>query len=167
MANLPLDTLFDLARTSMANATHELGARQKQLHAAHEQLRLLEQYLQDYRTRLQSRQQEGLSAARWQNYQRFIGMIEGAIGEQRKTMSHAERQLQAGRQAWQHHKRRLSSFDALVARRNLAERQREARAEQRLNDEYAAARSAAPRFAPASSCANSSVDSSNHVSTSL
>lgn len=134
----PLDTLIELARKKVDEATRELGSLQSARTAAQRQLSMLEEYLGDYRLRLQEAVQRGLTAAGWQNYQRFIATLEAAITEQRHTLQHAETLLDGGRQAWQSDKRRLNSFDALSERRQRIEAIQVNRREQKDNDEFSA-----------------------------
>ena len=134
----PLDILIDLAREKVDEATRELGSLQSARTAAERQLAMLEDYLGDYRVRLQQAQQRGLTAAGWQNYQRFIATLEGAIAEQRRVLEHASGMLETGRVAWQDHKRRLNSFDALAERRVRSDAVINGRREQKANDEFSA-----------------------------
>lgn len=136
--SLPLDTLSELAQDQLEQATLALGQLQQNLLAAQQQLEMLEGYLHDYRVRLQDSIQHGLSAAGWQNYQRFISTLEGAIGEQRNVVTQAESRLSAGRTNWQSCKQRLNSFDTLRTRREQARTVVENRREQRANDEFSA-----------------------------
>ena len=136
--SLPLDTLIELAREKVDSATRTLGSLQSARSTAQRQLEMLEDYLGDYRVRLQQAVQQGLSAAGWQNYQRFIATLEAAIGEQRNVLVHAEGQLDAGRQIWQDNKRQLNSFDALAERRQRAEAVLNNRRAQKANDEFSA-----------------------------
>lgn len=132
----PLDTLIGLARDQLDDATQQLGSLQGARLAAERQLEQLEQYLADYRSRLQQAVQDGLPAAGWQNYQRFIGVLEGAINEQRQVMLQSEQQLQAGREHWQAQQRRVHSFDALAERQKARQQLVIQRREQRAADEF-------------------------------
>ncbi len=144
-----LDLLIDLAREAVDDATRTLGVLQTGFQQATGQLRLLEGYLDDYRTRLQESVGDGLQAAAWQNYQRFLVALEGAIAEQRHAVARAQTQLESGRDVWRSCTRRRDAFDAL-ARRRLAERTRvESRREQRASDEFAARRFASAAVRPA------------------
>lgn len=134
----PLDTLLELAQVQVDDATRELGRLQSARSAAERQLHMLEDYLGDYRARLQQAVQQGLSAAGWQNYQRFIATLEAAINEQRKLLEHTEVELDSGRRCWQDQKRRLNSFDALAQRRQRHEAIQNQRREQKANDEFSA-----------------------------
>ncbi|GAA5234013.1 flagella biosynthesis chaperone FliJ [Verticiella sediminum] len=134
----PLDTLVELATEKVDTAARELGLLQGRRQEAERQLRMLEQYLADYRTRLQQSIQQGLSAAAWQNYQRFIVTLEAAIGEQQGVLAHAEAQLDDGRRNWQQHKTRLNAYDTLLERREQAIVIQTGRREQRATDEVSA-----------------------------
>ena len=130
--------LTGLARDKLDDATQTLGSVQQNLLAAQQQLTMLEDYLLDYRKRLQSAVQQGLSAAGWQNYQRFIATLEGAIREQRNVVSQVDRQVDAARDSWRACKQRLNSFDTLSERRARVEAISANRREQRDNDEFSA-----------------------------
>jgi len=150
-----LQILVDLRRKEADDAARALAERQQQASQAQQQLRALEQYLEDYRVGLQQRcEHGGFSAATWANYQRFIAMLERAIDEQRNVLQHWENQVEAGRQAWQQCQRRLKSVDTLVERRAHESEQRAARREQKLNDEFAARQARLQRAARQSSTAN-------------
>lgn len=136
--SLPLDTLTHLARDQLEQATLALGQSQQNLLAARQQLEMLETYLHDYRVRLQDAVQHGLSAAGWQNYQRFITTLESAIAEQRAVVLQAETRLAAGRGAWQDCQQRMNSFDTLRTRRTQAQAIVANRREQQASDEFSA-----------------------------
>lgn len=147
-AEQPLDILIGLARDDVDAATRELGSLQASRSNAERQLQALEGYLHDYRERLHQAIQQGLSAAAWQNYQRFIVTLEGAIGEQRNVVQHVQGQLDTGRRTWQQRKQRLSAFDALAERRGRASARQATRLEQRTNDEFALQQQARRRNRP-------------------
>jgi len=132
----PLDTLLGLARDQLDDATRQLGGLQNARLSAAQQLKQLEGYLADYRARLQDAVQQGLSAAGWQNYQRFIGVLEGAIAEQQNVLQQAEGQLAQGQHHWQQQKRRVNSFDALAERQQRHELLLAGRREQKAADDY-------------------------------
>jgi flagellar FliJ protein len=135
---LPLDTLTDLARTQTDDAARRLGVLQNaQLNAA-QKLEMLLQYRQDYEVQLQALMREGVATAKLLNYQTFLGTLDGAIEQQRAIVAQADNRLDAGRSDWQHHKRRLNSFDTLAERLRRQELQAQARREQRDSDERAA-----------------------------
>ncbi len=135
---LPLDTLIDLARERTDEAARRLGQLQGARQNAAHQLTMLQDYRQDYLERLQQAMQTGMAAADCYNYQRFIATLDDAIGQQTMALGRADKQLEGGQQSWRDEKRRLNSFDALLARQARLQAQTEARTEQRANDEFAA-----------------------------
>jgi len=144
----PLSTLADLAQNDTDAAARELGRLQGLRTQAEQQLNQLTQYRHEYRGRMQAVAAEGMTSSRWQDFSRFLDSLDQAIRQQTAALAKAEADLLAGRNRWQHQKRRLNSFDTLIARAEAREDQIAARREQRANDEYAArlARTAASRL---------------------
>lgn len=144
----PLNTLADLAQNDTDAAARDLGRLQGLRTQAEQQLNQLTQYRQEYRARMQAVAAEGMTSSRWQDFSRFLDSLDQAIRQQTTALAKAEADLLAGRNRWQHQKRRLNSFDTLIARAEAREDQIAARREQRANDEYAArlARTAATRL---------------------
>ncbi len=81
---------------------------------------------------------EGMTSGRWHDFSRFLDSLDHAIRQQTTALEKAESDLMAGRSRWQSQKRRVNSFDTLIARADAREEQIAARREQRTNDEYAA-----------------------------
>ncbi|KWR79444.1 flagellar export protein FliJ [Cupriavidus sp. IDO] len=134
----PLNTLADLAQSDTDAAARELGRLQGLRTQAELQLNQLTQYRQEYRTRMQVVAAEGMTSSRWHDFSRFLDSLDHAIRQQTTALAKAEADLLAGRNHWQHQKRRVNSFDTLIARADAREEQVAARREQRANDEYAA-----------------------------
>ncbi|MBB1175041.1 flagellar export protein FliJ, partial [Klebsiella pneumoniae] len=88
--------------------------------------------------RLQQAMTTGMSASDCHNYQRFIGTLDDAIGQQQNVLRQADENLAKGRLYWQQEKRKLNSYDALAQREMRAQAVVESRREQRANDEYSA-----------------------------
>ena len=135
---LPLDTLTDLARTQTDDAARRLGALQSAQLSSSQKLDLLLQYRQDYYDQLHALMNTGLPTAKWRNYQAFLGTLDGAIDQQRAIVAQAASRLDHGRVDWQHHKRRLNSFDTLAERVRRQEILAQAKREQRDSDERSA-----------------------------
>ncbi|MBV7486321.1 flagellar export protein FliJ [Bordetella sp. BOR01] len=136
-SQLPLDTLIGLAKESSDEAARVLGRLNAERNHAEQQLSMLQDYRQDYLERLQAAMQSGMSAADCHNYQRFIGTLDDAIGQQTAVLRQADTHLTHGRTHWQQQQRRLNSFDALAERERRALAVQEARREQRASDEFA------------------------------
>jgi len=135
---LPLDTLTELARTQKEDAARRLGALQTAQVSAHRKLDLLLQYRQDYCDQLQALMESGLPASQWRNYRNFLSTLDGAIEQQRAIVTQATVRLDHGRGDWQHHARRLNSFDTLAERLRRQEVMAQAKREQRDSDERSA-----------------------------
>ncbi|MEJ7688389.1 MAG: flagellar export protein FliJ [Variovorax sp.] len=136
--NLPLDMLAGLARTQTDDAARALGTLQTAQIGAHQKLELLLQYRQDYSDQLQVLMQNGLPSSQWHNYRNFLATLDGAIKQQRAIAAQAESRLDVGRSEWQHHKRRLTSFDTLAERVRQQELMVQSKREQRDSDERSA-----------------------------
>ncbi len=136
--NLPLDMLAGLARTQTDDAARALGTLQTAQLGAHQKLELLLQYRQDYSDQLQVLMQNGLPSSQWHNYRNFLATLDGAIKHQRAIAAQAESRLDHGRSQWQHHKRRLTSFDTLAERVRQQELMVQSKREQRDSDERSA-----------------------------
>lgn len=133
---LPLAMLIELAQNKTDKATQRLGQLQGALTSAAEKLEMLLQYRQEYYDQLQAQMREGVASARWQNFQNFIGTLDGAIEQQRALNEQAKVKLLHGRTDWQNQKRRLSSFDTLADRVRQQELVTLNRREQRDSDEH-------------------------------
>ena len=137
-SQLPLDMLINLAKESTDEAARLLGRLSAERGNAERQLSMLHDYRQDYLERLQQAMTSGMSASDCHNYQRFIGTLDDAIGQQQGVLRQAEDNLSKGRLYWQQEKRKLNSYDALAQREMRAQAVVESRREQRANDEYSA-----------------------------
>lgn len=137
-SQLPLDMLINLAKESTDEAARLLGRLSAERSNAERQLSMLHDYRQDYLERLQQSMTSGMSASDCHNYQRFIGTLDDAIGQQQGVLRQAEDNLSKGRLYWQQEKRKLNSYDALAQREMRAQAVVESRREQRANDEYSA-----------------------------
>ena len=81
-SQLPLDMLINLAKESTDEAARLLGRLSAERTNAERQLGMLQDYRQDYLERLQQAMTTGMSASDCHNYQRFIGTLDDAIGQQ-------------------------------------------------------------------------------------
>ncbi|CAG2135107.1 flagellar export protein FliJ [Cupriavidus numazuensis] len=133
-----LHTLAELAQNDTEAAARELGRLQGLRTQAENQLNQLTQYRHEYRERMQAVAAEGMTSGRWHDFSRFLDSLDHAIRQQTTALEKAEADLLAGRSRWQNNKRRVNSFDTLIARADAREEKVAARREQRTNDEYAA-----------------------------
>ncbi|MEJ0003598.1 MAG: flagellar export protein FliJ [Pararobbsia sp.] len=135
---LPLTTLIELAGDELDAAQRALGKAQQAFSDAEAQTQSLIGYRDEYRSRLTSSAQAGLTGANWRNFQTFIDTLDAAIEQQRRVTVAARHKLDAAREAWAEKRRKLTSYEALAERARQRERAIEGRREQRESDEHAA-----------------------------
>lgn len=92
-SQLPLDMLINLAKESTDEAARLLGRLNAERGNAERQLGMLHDYRQDYLERLQQAMTNGMSASDCHNYQRFIGTLDDAIGQQQAVLRQADENL--------------------------------------------------------------------------
>jgi len=133
-----LGTLIGLASSGVEKAHKQLQDLMNTRHNAELQLSTLLTYREDYAQRLQKAAQAGLTASNYHNFRQFIVTLDEAILQQNKVVAQIDTKLENGRRHWFSEKRRLGSFEALMARQALQARLRENRNEQRASDERSA-----------------------------
>src|SRR5580698_1916199 len=135
---LPLTTLIELATEELDEAQRALGKAQQTHTEAEAQTQSLIEYRDEYRSRLTSSAQAGLTGANWRNFQTFIDTLDAAIEQQRRVLVAARHKLDAAREAWAEKRRKVTSYEALAERVRQRERAAQGRLEQRESDEHAA-----------------------------
>jgi flagellar FliJ protein len=135
---LPLTTLIELASGELDEAQRALGIAQKAAIEAETQTQSLITYRDEYRARLTTSAQAGLSGANWRNFQTFIDTLDSAIEQQRRVLAAAQHRLDIARANWMEKRRKMTSYEALAERARLREQAVLARREQRESDEHAA-----------------------------
>ncbi len=133
----PLQTLLDLAHEESNAAAAQLGRSNGRERDMDERLRLLLEYRREYTERLASVTQNGMHSVGWRNFREFIDKIDAAIALQRELLAKAHGEVESERRRWHATQRKLKSFDALSQRHHAAERQSEARQEQKEQDDFA------------------------------
>ena len=68
---------------------------------------------------------------------RFIDKIDAAIVQQRDAVAQSKHRVKTGQQQWHAEQRQVKSFDTLYQRHRSIEIKREARQEQKEQDEFA------------------------------
>jgi flagellar FliJ protein len=132
-----MQILIELAQSRTDDAARRLGALNTQRSELENQLQLLIQYRDEYCRRYEDSVKSGISVTDCRNFQDFLAKLDKAIGQQQQALMHAQTGLEAGQQAWHSARRTLKSYDTLSQRQVRAERQHEAKREQKQTDEYA------------------------------
>lgn len=136
-ASSVLDTLQQLASKDVDEATDILAAANKRLQQARDQLTLLQSYRQDYLDKLSRQLAAGLDAKAYQNFQRFMRMLDQAIAGQQEVVQTAERQAELDLASWRESHKKKRSFEVLSERSQDKVRRSELKREQKLMDEHA------------------------------
>lgn len=133
-----LNTLISLAENKTNDAAKLFGAAIRAGEDAQQKLELLQQYRDDYATRLESTRAVGLSIMSHQNYQVFLGKLDSAITGQEAIVEHEKKRIVASRAVWQENARKKMSFSALSQRAQEELQRIENKRDQKLMDEHAA-----------------------------
>lgn len=132
-----LATLKDLAEKEVDDAAQQLGAMRRGYQQAEEQLRMLMDYQQEYRTSLNSDMVQGIGSQRWINYQQFIQTLEVAIEQHRQQLNQWSSKVERALDFWREKKQRLQAWTTLQERQTAAAALAENRLDQKKMDEFA------------------------------
>ncbi|WP_061709584.1 flagellar export protein FliJ [Pseudenterobacter timonensis] len=135
--NGALATLKDLAEKEVDDAAQQLGAMRRGYQQAEEQLRMLMDYQQEYRTSLNSDMVQGIGSQRWINYQQFIQTLEVAIEQHRQQLNQWSSKVERALDFWREKKQRLQAWTTLQERQTAAAALAENRLDQKKMDEFA------------------------------
>ncbi|MDM7482521.1 MAG: flagellar export protein FliJ [Halomonas sp.] len=135
MSNHQIDMLTGLARDARDQAGKLLAQERQTEQQTEAQLASLSRYRVEYAERLQQAMREGIDPATMYNYQQFLASLDAALSRARQALAAQQKRVQQSQQNWQQEQRRLSSYDTLASRRLLEEHRRQARHEQKANDE--------------------------------
>ena len=131
----PLQPLLDLAQDHSDTAARNLHKLKAKWQEAEEKLRQLMAYRDDYRRRLLQATKQGMQATSLKDFQLFLGKLEIAIRHQSEEEVRCKRGWEDGRREWQAKQLKLKAFDTLSQRHLRSEEKREAKLEQREQDE--------------------------------
>lgn len=137
-----MQPLVHLAHQKNEDATRKFGQLIQQQQAAQTKLQTLEQYREDYQTRLQQEIQKGIDQINLRNFQNFIRRLDEAVTQQRNVLEQIGRSIQAGRNELGNTQRKMRSFDTLAQRHVEQEKKLEEKLEQRQQDEHTGRHSA-------------------------
>lgn len=133
----PLQTLLDLAQVNSDAAAARLCAINGQDREMELRLQLLLDYRGEYTAQLAEVAKAGMTSVDWRNFRQFIDTIDAAILQQRDVVAQSKHRVKAGQNHWHAQQRTLKSFDTLFQRHHSSEIKREAKQEQKEQDEFA------------------------------
>ena len=132
-----LQTLLDLAKNHSDDAAKQLHVLKTRWHESEENLRQLMVYREEYRARLAHSMKQGMRAMSCQDFHRFLGKLDQAIKQQAAEVDAAKARWEEGKREWLNRRRKVQAYDTLHQRHLRSEATREARLEQREQDEFA------------------------------
>ena len=131
-----MQPLVHLAHQKNDDASKKFGQLIQQQKAAQTKLHTLEQYREDYQTRLQQAVINGINQTSLRNFQDFILRLDEAVAQQRNALEQISRLIQAGRNELANTQRNMKSFDTLAQRHLESEKKLQDKLEQRQQDEH-------------------------------
>ena len=131
-----LQPLVHLAQQRNEAAIKKLGLLNREHQSAQSKLEMLQQFRRDYQLKLQNAEKDGISLQDLRNFQDFIYRLDEAIAQQNNVVAQAHISQQTGRSELTETQRRMKSFDTLAQRYTEEERKREAKIEQKIQDEH-------------------------------
>jgi flagellar FliJ protein len=132
-----LQPVVEMAEKAEREAARQLGHCQGLVSQAEAKLGELERFRGDYQQQWVSEGSKGVSGQWLMNYQRFLSQLEGAIGQQSKSLDWHRANLEKARALWQQRYARLEGLRKLVQRYRDEARLVEDKREQKLLDELA------------------------------
>ena len=138
-----LQPLQKLAQKKNDAAAKKLGMLNLNRQSAQGKLDLLQQYRRDYQLKMQQAEQEGMGLQDLCNFRDFIYRLDEAIAQQNNVLAQAQESVKTGLSELSETQRRVKSYDTLALRHIESERKKEARIEQRIQDEHNGRRAAA------------------------
>lgn len=131
-----LSTLIELATKDCDKAAQNLGHSIRVADEAEKKLLLLQQYREDYSTRFQASQAEGLTMMGYRNFQLFLDKLDQAVDGQQHIVRESKKRIEENRRAWQVAEKKRVSYETLVTRERKQAQRQETRREQKQMDEF-------------------------------
>ncbi len=132
-----LSTLIELAERRTDAAAVNLGNAIRSQDELEQKLQLLQKYRDDYSRKMQTEMQSGKSMQQIRNFQVFLGKIDEAIIGQSQLVADAKKRVSHERNQWQEEERKRMSYTTLELRAEKVIQKKEAKREQKQNDEHA------------------------------
>lgn len=138
MSNV-LNLLIEQARKKADELAKAQAETRQRIATGQEKLDMLDHYKGDCQSKLHSQAaQSSVSMALWGNQQAFVGKIDHALQQQRQELVFLEQTLQQQQQNYQACLAQQRKFEALLDREAKKQAHREAKRDQKMNDEFAA-----------------------------
>lgn len=136
-----MQPVLRLAELEVDKAGRQLAMIQQRIEKEQAKVVQLRDYQQEYRTRLQTAGQSGISVDRLRLFDGFHQQLERAIGQQQELVAQLQLEQENLRVVWQQKDIRFKSLQKMLERLQRDAAVQQGRSEQRNHDEYARRRS--------------------------
>jgi flagellar FliJ protein len=133
-----LTILVNLAKDKVEESSKTLASTRNQLQASIDKLTMLKEYSEQYRQGVSNSVHGGISGDQLRHRYVFVDRIEDAIKQQIEDVTNKEQLVNLALSQWQSHQAEEKKFQTLIDRAETAKAKKEAKREQKNNDEYAA-----------------------------
>ena len=138
-----LQPLLELAQAEGDAAKTTLATLNREIKLQDQKLVLLLNYREEYQERLRQRVTTGLDGGGLRNFNDFLDRLEQAVTKQQAVVVHAQARADAALKEWQIIQRKFKAFDKLSQRFDSSLRCREAKRDQKVQDDNASRRAIA------------------------
>jgi len=132
-----MQSILDLAKHDEQAAIEAFGESSRSVEDNVRQLGELERYREEYRQQMLEQGESGFSAAKMQQYQRFLLKLDEVIVHQSEQVVVSEQRCEQRREEWLQRRTRTNALDKVTERYQESEAQDERRKDQKENDEMA------------------------------
>jgi len=132
-----LEPVAKVAESREQQAARALGQAQALLNQAEQRLAELKNYKEEYLRRFHTQGSRGMNAAQMEDYRRFLGKLDIAIGQQQQAVDQAANRVETQRQHWFERRGKTRALDKVVERYQADEQRRADLMEQSEQDERA------------------------------
>ena len=130
--------LLEQAQERGEKAARLVGGAKSSWQAGEQKLQQLTQFVDDYRQRLLTSQQAGLSVNQWRDYQLFMLKLDTAIKQQQADVNLLLQRFEEAKAAWMETQKQVKALQALAERHEKTRQAVILKREQKELDEYAA-----------------------------
>lgn len=121
-------------------AAKALGESNRELQQHEQRLSELQKYREEYLGYCQERGSDGISAAKFQELQRFLLNLNKAVEQQQQLVEFTQQSLAMKKSSWQQARSRTRAMDTVIDRYRRQEQQSEQKREQKEQDEIGSRR---------------------------
>lgn len=130
--------LLEQAQERGEKAARLMGGAKSSWQAGEQKLEQLKQFVDDYRQRLLSSQQAGVSVNQWRDYQLFMAKLDSAIKQQQADVDLLLQRFEEAKAGWMETQKQVKALQALADRHEKTRQAVMLKREQKELDEYAA-----------------------------